>query len=75
MMVQQSKKKKTFIIVSLLIIIVGIITFVLAYGLSDGWQAVAEWFVSKYAVMLYIILGCYSLLVLWLIISDRIKKL
>lgn len=75
MMVQKSKKKNLFIIVSLIVIAIGVFCFVLAYGLSQGWDVLFAWFGSKWAVMLYILLGCYILLVLWLLIGDKIKEM
>lgn len=68
-------KKKTFLIVSIIIVCLGILAFVLAYGLSKGWDVVGAWFSSKYAIILYIVVGCYFAIVLWWIIGERIKNL
>ena len=75
MMVQKSKKRNLFIIVSLIVIAIGVLCFVLAYGISQGWDVLLAWFRSKWAVMLYILLGCYALLVIWLLIGDKIKEM
>ena len=74
-MAQVFKKKNLFIIVSAIIVAVGLLAFILAYGLADGWDAVGAWFGSPYAILLYIGLGCYGLLVTWLIVYDKVKRL
>lgn len=73
--VSKYKKPKTFIIVVGIAIVIGIIAFVLAYGLSQGWDVVAAWFASKYAFLLYVGLGLYALLVGYIFIMDWYKKL
>ena len=74
-MEQAFKKSKLFLIVAGLSMILGIAAFVVAYGISDGWEAVGAWFTSKYAILLYIGIGLYALVVIALFITDWIKKL
>ena len=74
-MMAQKSKRNLFLIVSGIIILVGIVCFVLAYGISQGWDVLVAWFGSKWAVILYILLGCYGIFVAWLLISDKIKNM
>ena len=77
-MVQAFKKlngKYQFLIISAIVIFVGLLAFVLAYGLSSGWLAVAKWFGSKWAIILYIGVGAWILFAIWLYVLERVKKL
>lgn len=74
-MAQKSKNKITiFTIIVAIVLAIGITCFVLAYGLSQGWAAVGAWFGSKWAILLYIALGCYALFVIWVLVMDKIRK-
>ena len=75
MTVRQFKKKHLFIIVSGIMIAIGIIAFVLAYGLSKGWATLGRWFGSSSAILLYMIVGFYAVVVGYILISDKVKKL
>lgn len=74
-MMAQKSKKNLFLIVSLIVILVGLVCFILAYGISQGWDVLIAWFGSKWAIILYILLGCYALFAGWLLISDKIKNM
>lgn len=74
MTVQVGNKKWIFAIICSVFIALGIGAFVLAYGLSDGWDVVAAWFTGKYAMLLYILLGCYALVVLLMVLWDWVRK-
>lgn len=69
------KKSHLFILVTSITIVVGLLAFVIAEGVANGWASVAAWFGSADAVLLYIALGVYALLVAFLIFSERIKKI
>ena len=73
--VSKYKKPKIFILAVGVILLLGILAFVLAYGLSDGWDAVAAWFGSQYAVLLYVGVGLYGLLLAYIFVMDWYKKL
>lgn len=73
MMVRAYKKSHLFFIVSIIAIVVGIGLFALGYGLSSGWDVVANWFASKWAVLLYILVGAYLLIALILFINEKVK--
>ena len=75
MTVRQFKKKHLFLIVSAALIVVGILAFVLSYGLSKGWDALGRWFGSNSAILLYMIVGFYLIVVAYILISDKVKKL
>ena len=72
--VSKYKKPKIFIIAVGIAILIGLLAFVLAYGLSQGWDVVAAWFGSKYAFLLYVGLGLYGLLVAYIFIIDWYKR-
>ena len=57
--------KRTLIGTSLFLIF-GIACFVIGYGLVDGWEQVIAWFGSQWAIMVYIALGFWVLLCLFL---------
>ena len=73
--VSKYKKPKIFLIAVGIALVVGILAFVLAYGLSKGWEEVAWWFGSKYAVLLYVGVGLYGLLLAYILIMDWYKKI
>lgn len=72
---KKTKKKHLFIIVSAIIVALGVLAFVLAYGLSKGWATLGAWFGSSDAIFLYMIIGFYLIIVGYLLIGERIKKL
>ena len=41
--------------------IIGVVSFVLGYGLRDGWDAVLAWFSSKWALWIYAFASIYGL--------------
>lgn len=57
--------KKTLIGTSLFLVF-GLACFVIGYGLVDGWEKVIAWFGSRWAIMVYIALGFWVLLCLFL---------
>lgn len=73
--VSKYKKPKIFLIAVGIAIVIGLIIFILAYGLSKGWDEVAWWFGSQYAVILYILVGLYGLLLAYILIMDWYKKI
>jgi uncharacterized membrane-anchored protein YitT (DUF2179 family) len=69
------KKPLLFLIVSAIFVAIGLASFVVGYGLSDGWDVVAAWFSSQDALLLYIILGCYFLIIIFWLVWEKVKKL
>lgn len=77
MTVQTFKQKKSFLflIVSIIFVIIGLAAFILGYGLSDGWDVVGAWFSSQDALLLYIILGCYFLVIIFWTVWEKVAKI
>lgn len=71
--VSKYKKPKIFLAIVGAAILIGILAFVLAFGIGQGWDVVGAWFGSKYAAILYIGLGVYGLLVAYIFIMDWYK--
>ena len=64
----ESKKKKWIAYLATgCFLIFGLACFVVGYGLLDGWEAVLRWFISDYAIMVYVALGLYGMgaFILW----------
>jgi hypothetical protein len=67
-------RKHLFMVVVGLVLLVGTLAFVLSYGLSAGWDAVAKWFVSKWAILFYISIGLWLGVFAWLIFLDKVRN-
>lgn len=68
-------KKWIFILSIAIFAAIGILAFVLAYGFTDGWAAVAAWFRSKYAILLYMCIGTFGIITLLLWVWERYKRI
>lgn len=44
--------------------LIGIASFVIGYGLKDGWDAVIAWFTSKWAMWVYVFAAAYAFILL-----------
>ncbi|MDD4001107.1 MAG: hypothetical protein PHX62_09505 [Bacilli bacterium] len=53
------KLKLKIFIGSLVFLLVGILAFVLGYGLTNGWAWVLGWFTSRWAIVFYLGLIIY----------------
>lgn len=53
--------------------LLGGVCLLLGYAASIGWPAVAAWFSSKYAVIVYVFLGIYAIVLGWVMIYDYAK--
>ena len=67
----KSKGGKWTIIGTTIFLVVGIAAFVLGYGLTAGWLWVAQWFVSKWAIMVYVFIALYIIVVIRLIYLSK----
>ena len=57
-------------------LVVGIAAIVLFYGIKDGWQSVIEWFVSKWACLIAVVLIVAGTASLWILsIFKKAKDL
>ena len=70
---KKRKKLNLFFVISILLLIVGCGLFALGYGISEGWDVVANWFTSKWAVLLYIFLGLYLLIILMIVLIEKVR--
>jgi len=68
-------KSSIFILSIAAFLVVGIASFILAYGLTDGWLSVAQWFGSKYAILLYMGIGIFAVVTAIVLLRERYKKL
>lgn len=66
-----SKGGKWAVFGTLGFLLFGITCFVVGYGIVDGWDAVIRWFSSKWAIMLYIFIGLWLLVVSWVIYVSK----
>lgn len=67
----KSKGGKATIIGTTAFLLIGITALVLGYGLKDGWQVVLNWFTSRYAMFVYVGIGFYILLILYIIVLSQ----
>lgn len=68
-------KKWIFVLSIAIFIVIGILAFVLAYGLTDGWAVVGAWFGSKDAILLYMFVGLFGVVALIMWLWERYKRL
>ena len=66
-----SKGGKAAIIGSALFLLCGVAAFVLSYGLTDGWASVLAWFTSRWALLVYVGIGFYVLMLLYIVAIAR----
>lgn len=62
-----SKGGKAMLIGSIVFFLVGIASLVLAFGLKDGWASVLAWFTSRWAMYVYVAIGLWIIIVLYII--------
>lgn len=67
----KSKGGKITIISTTVFLLIGITALVLGYGLKDGWQVVLNWFTSRYAMYVYVGIGFYVLIILYIIVLSQ----
>lgn len=55
--------------------VIAVTAIVMYYGFTDGWQAVADWFSSKYACLIAVIILVAGFLAMWIIsLAKTMKK-
>ena len=52
-------------------LLTGLICIVCGYGFADGWDKIAEWFTSRWAIYVYVFLGFYLLGMAYLLLWGR----
>lgn len=67
------KRNKILIITAIAFVVTAIVFLILGFALAGN--DILAWFGSKYAMLFYIVFGTYGLIVLFVLIGDRIKRL
>lgn len=68
-----NKRNKIIIILSIVFIVLAIAFLITGFALAGN--DVLAWFGSKYAILFYIVFGVYFLVIMYLVVTDRIKKI
>ena len=68
-----NKRNKIIIIMSLIFIVLAIAFLITGFALAGN--DVLAWFGSKYAMLFYIVFGVYFLVIVYFVVTDRIKKI
>lgn len=69
----KNKSNRIVIVLSLIFVILAIGFIILGFAISGA--NILAWFGSKWALWFYLFLGIYLLVILYVFIADRIKKL
>lgn len=69
-----SKGGKWAIFGTLSFLLFGIACFVVGYGIVDGWDAVIKWFSSKWAIMLYVFIGLWAIVIAWVVYIGKTRS-
>lgn len=67
------KRNKVVLIISAILIALALIFLILGFALSGA--DILGWFGSKWAMLIYIVLGLWAILITFLFVGDKIKKL
>ncbi len=68
------KKGKWVILSFIIFAFVGIVALVVGFGLANGWKELLMWFGSKWAIMLYVLLGFLIFGIVWFVHKARMEK-
>lgn len=66
-----SKGGKATIIATSSFLAFGLACFVIGYGLTDGWDKVIAWFTSQWAIMVYVFIGLWLIIVMYLVYLSK----
>lgn len=55
--------------------LIGIASFIVGYGLKDGWDSVIAWFTSKWAVWVYVFAVVYVFVALGYVFWKKNKEM
>lgn len=66
-------RNKLLIITSVVFVVIALILLVAGFALAGN--DVIAWLGSKWAMMFYIVFGCYGLLAIYLLVGDKIKRM
>lgn len=68
------KHRNKILIITAILFAVTALAFLLI-GFAVAGNDIIAWFGSKYAMLFYIVFGTYGLVILFVVIGDRIKRL
>jgi len=68
----KTKGGKGAIIGTTAFLLVGVLALLLGYGIGEGWDVVAAWFVSRYAMYFYVGAGFYVIIVCYIIVLSKV---
>lgn len=75
------KKKKLFkgkskwvILSTAIFALLGITLLIVGFGVTYGWMSVLEWFGSRWAIYVYIIVGLLIFLIAWVVFKQKIGE-
>lgn len=69
-----NKKGKWVILSTGIFLAIGITALIVGFGLAYGWLAVLQWFGSRWAIYIYILLGLLVFLVIWVIHKAKMEE-
>lgn len=67
-------KSKWVIISTIAFVILGIALIVIGFGVTYGWLSVLQWFGSRWAIYIYIIIGLLGFLFAFVIFKQKIGE-
>lgn len=67
------KRNKILIITAIAFVVTALIFLILGFALAGN--DIIAWLGSKYAMLFYIVFGTYGLVILFVLIGNRIKRL
>lgn len=67
-------KSKWVIISTIAFVILGIALIVIGFGVTYGWLSVLQWFGSRWAIYIYIIIGLLVFLFAFVIFKQKIGE-
>lgn len=67
-------KNKWIIISTFAFVILGIALIIIGFGVTNGWLSVLQWFGSRWAIYVYIIIGLLGFLFAWVIFKQKIGE-
>ena len=67
-------KSKWLIISTIAFVILGIALIVIGFGVTYGWLSVLQWFGSRWAIYIYIIIGLLVFLFAFVIFKQKIGE-
>lgn len=69
-----NRKGKWVILSFIIFAVVGLVALFVGFGLTNGWIETLKWFGSKWAIMLYVLLGFIAFGLIWFIHKVRMEK-